>query len=75
MADPYTHEFKFETDGQYLRGEIEYNTDEKTTYRVNEMSHTMYGDLLDLFKEFIMLSEKIFRTVGELKVIRIKKKE
>lgn len=70
----YTHEFNFEIDGQYLRGELEFNTDGKTTAKIHQMTPMLYLDTISAFKEFVDVATKIYNDNHGFTTLRIKKK-
>ena len=76
MADPYTHTFKFDLDnGQCVRGEVEFNTDGKTSIKPEEWSQPFSADNLKYFRRLLEFCKKIYEENGGIKKISIKKKE
>ena len=74
-SDPYTHDFKFEIDGSFIRGEAEFNTDGKASFRISEWSQPLSLDVLKAFCNAMDWTKKTFETNGEIKKLIIKEKE
>ena len=76
MADPYTHDFKFQLGdgGQFVEGDIEFNTDGKVSYKITSISEPVLDTTLQRFSEVAELMRQIFHEFGGLKLIRFKLK-
>ena len=74
MDDPYTHEFKFELDGNFINGEVEFNTDGKVSFKINAWSEPLPIEILNQFSELMAMLKKIYENEGDIKKISIKKK-
>jgi hypothetical protein len=72
--DLYTHtfEFKIGDGGKFLTGDIEFDTDNKVSYRFKTFSEPINEDTLAYFTELGQLCKKIFHESGGIKMIRIK---
>jgi len=55
-SDQYTHQFKYEVNGIFIRGECEFNTDEKASFKVTEWSQPIP---LAAMADFIDVMEKV----------------
>ena len=53
MPEPYTHDFKYEVGGQFIRGEIEFNQDGITTLHVTEWSDPLEIKRLEDFVKWV----------------------
>lgn len=73
--DPYTHDFRFEIGGQFIRGEVEFDTDKKMSFSMKEWSTPLDADNLEKFNKFMDLLKIFFEGVGEIKVIGVRQKE
>jgi len=76
--DQYTHTFKFEINGNFIRGEAEFNTDSKASFKMTEWSEPLDDFVLDYFKELSDLLKRIVNDGDEgtqVKKIVIKEKE
>ncbi len=75
-ADQYTHNFKFEVNGAFARGECEFNTDGEASYKFEELSEPIPHAMMKWFAKHMELVKKIHDEGGEeIKKIIIKKKE
>jgi hypothetical protein len=72
--DQYTHEFKFEVNGAFIRGQCEFNTDEKVSFKITEWSQPLAATLLDDFSDLFGKVKAIFDKNDE-KVTKITIKE
>jgi len=79
MADIYTHDFKFQIGdgGQFIEGEIEFNTDGKVSYKMDKFSEPIKAETLAYFNEITELIKKIFHATDPkgIKLIKFKKKD
>lgn len=79
VLDQYTHNFKFQIGdgGQYLEGEIEFNTDGKVSYKMSNWSEPIKNGTLGYFTELTELLKKIFHGTDPkgIKLIRFKIKD
>jgi len=77
MADQYTHNFVFSTSdgGKFLKGECEFNTDNKLSFKFNSFSEPISEDTIGLFTEFMGLCHKIFNSEEGIVKLSINKKE
>jgi len=74
VVDPYTHTFKFELDGVFIRGEVEFNTDGKASFKMTEWSEPLPLDTLGEFKKLMTQIKNIYTANGGVKKIIIKEK-
>lgn len=80
MSDIFTHKFNWEINigdnNQYLKGEIEFDTDDKVSYQIKDMSNRISKDSMDLFQRYINLMKDTFdyvhSTNGEIIKISLK---
>lgn len=80
MADPFTHDFKWEVkigdNLQFLRGKIEFNTDGKISYKFNATSPRIDKEMMDFFQRYTELMGEVFEythvTAGEIVKINLK---
>ena len=74
--DPYTHKFDFTVNGQFIRGELELNTDKKMSLKVTEWSQPLMKDEMEYFLDIIEQARAIMELSeeGEITKILIKKK-
>ncbi len=77
--EQYTHTFKFEIDGSFIRGEAEFNTDGKASYKIEPegLSQPLPDYVLRYFQEIMDIMVKIAHTTEEglsIKKIVIKEK-
>ena len=74
-AEPYTHDFIYRIgDGPFITGEIEFNHDKKTSFRINGISEPMPQEVLVAFTEFIERIKKRFNDFGDISHVEIVKK-
>ena len=76
-VDPFTHTFKFDINGSFIRGEAEFNTDGKASFKMDEWSIPLSREVLSHFINLIELLKKIYESGGtesEINLIRFKKK-
>jgi len=76
MADGLTHDFKFQIGdgGQFIEGDIEFNTDGKISYKITSWSEPVKDTTLQRFSEVAELMRQIFHEFGGLKLIKFKLK-
>lgn len=83
MVDPYTHTFKFEINGSFIRGECEFNTDGEASFKLDTPKSASQPLPLETIKHFTELMELIKHIhdeskskdkVTEIKNITIEKK-
>ena len=74
--DQYTHTFDFQIGdgGKFLTGEIEFNTDNKVSYKFKTFSEPISEDTLSQFTRLTELLKEIYHGSGGIKMIRIKTK-
>ena len=72
--DPYTHEFKFEVDNSFIYGEVEFNTDGKVSFKIENTSIPLPKEILNEFVKLMEMVQSIYKTEGEVKKIVIKKR-
>lgn len=78
MANLYTHNFKFEIDGSFMRGEAEFNEDGEASYKLAEWSEPLPDYVLKYFREIMGIVKRIAHSTEEglvIKKITIRKKE
>jgi len=74
--DPYTHEFKYEVNGSFIRGEVEFDTDNKATFKITEWSQPLPLETLQDFCDVMERIKGIYDNENDnVKKIIIKKKE
>ena len=78
--DQYTHTIKFEIDGSFMRGEAEFNSDGRASYKFDAegLSQPLPDYTMRYFQELMDIMVKITHTTEEgleIKKIVIKKKE
>ena len=75
MIDGYTHRFKFSVGdgGHFIKGYVEFDTDEKVSYKVTSWSEPLQKDVLDNFSELTELIRKIFYTYKDIQEIKFTK--
>jgi len=71
--DPYTHHFHISVGdgGKYVKGLVEFNTDGKVSFKMNQWSEPLPADFLDYFKELMDLCQKIYKHFDGIKIIKI----
>lgn len=74
-VDPYTHTFKFELNGTFIRGEAEFNTDGKASFKMDEWSEPLGLEVIGEFRKLMKQIKGIYESNGGIKKIIIKKKE
>ena len=74
-VDLYTHEFKFDIEGNFITGEVEFDTDDKVSFKMLTWSQPLSLDIMGKFNELMTLMGKIYNENGAIKKIIIKKKE
>ena len=76
MVDIYTHDFKFQLGdgGQFIEGEVEFDTDGKVSYKMTSLSEPIRANTLKKFNELCELMRTIFVEYGGIKMIRFKEK-
>jgi len=72
--DIYTHDFKFELDGVFIRGEAEFNTDGKASFRMTEWSEPLPLETIKEFRKLMEQVKGIYTEDGGVKKILIKEK-
>ena len=60
MADFYTHKFVFKLDGNYIKGDIEFNTDDVASFHIKEISEPMNADILKSFYEYVVWCKGVY---------------
>jgi hypothetical protein len=76
MADDiYTHNFDFTVGSKFIRGEMEFDTDEKMSYKIKETSDPFSNEFLHFFQELMDYLFILYNQQGEIKKITIKRKE
>lgn len=74
--DNYTHEFKYEVNGVFIRGECEFDTDEKASFKVTEWSQPIpLTTMADFLKVMELIKDIYDKNDNTVKKIIIKKKE
>lgn len=72
--DPFTHIFKYEPDGEFIRGEVEFNQDGITSFKVSEWSEPLKLETLQEFVDLMRNTHEIYETTRGIKKIIIKEK-
>jgi len=79
MADIYTHNFKFQIGdgGQFVEGDIEFNSDGRVSYRIDESSDPLLKETLVYFNRLIDLLKDIYHgnDPAGIKLIKFNKKK
>ena len=75
MPDQYTHNIKFETGDYFIRGDAEFNTDGKASFKIDEWSQPLPLDVIKMFHKLMKYVQVIYKSNGGIKKIIIKKKE
>lgn len=77
IEEPYTHKFKFQIGdgGRFLNGLIEFNEDQKVSYKIQEWSEPLEKDVLDDFTALTELLKTIFHKHGGIKLIKFTDKD
>ena len=73
-VDPYSHIFKFELNGTFIRGEAEFNTDGKASFKMTEWSEPLPLETLHEFKELMEHIKRIYESSNGVKKIIIREK-
>lgn len=78
--DVYTHNFSFEVDsagGQFIKGEVEFDTDGKVSFKIKDSSSPLQAETLSLFTNLFEYLKKIYDLTGGIVMIKVsnKKKE
>ena len=73
--DIYTHTFDFTVGQKFIRGEVEYDTDEAMSYKIKEVSDPFSNDFLKMFQSLMDYLFILYNQEGEIKLIKIKRKE
>jgi hypothetical protein len=78
MPDEFTHKFEIDMIDYQFKGECEFNTDGKVTYKITDSSDVLPLKLNDWFYKFMNFASELYHEVdgvtGLLK-LSIKKKE
>jgi len=77
MTDQFTHNFNFEVDdagGQFIKGDVEFNTDGKVSFKIQNSATPLKRETLALFVEFLDYIYKIFEKTGGISSIKVVKK-
>ena len=72
--DQYTHIIKFEIDGSFIRGEAEFDTDGKASFRMDEWSEPISLVIIQKFEHIMAKIKELYDEDIEVKKIVIKKK-
>ena len=75
MADQYTHTFDFTVRSKFIRGEVEYNTDGAMSYKITQVSDPFSNDFLHMFQQFMEYFFILYNQEGDIKLIKVKRKE
>ena len=78
MPEKYTHNFNFEVDsagGQYIKGEVEFDTDGKVSFKIKDSSSPLKSETLSLFNKYLEFMKSIYDTTGGIVVVKVSKKE
>ena len=70
----YTHTFKFELENSSVRGEVEFNTDGKVSFKLDNVSEPLALTDLSYFKRLMELLKEIYTAGGGIRKIKIIKK-
>lgn len=76
MSDLYTHKFVFELgDSTFINGEVEFNTDGKTSFKMVKWHEPMPLKTLDEFYKLMEMIKNLYENNSGIKKIIIKEKE
>ena len=64
MPDSFTHRFNFRVGDTFIRGECEFNTDQKASVWIKESSNPLPTSLLKSFYEHIESCKNIYEEHG-----------
>ena len=68
--DQYTHEFKFEVNGSFVRGECEFDTDGEASFRFDELSQPLPLKTIKQFQDLMEMIKGIHDDSGEGAIIK-----
>lgn len=71
ITDPYTHYFVFELGDRFIRGELEFDTDNKASFRIKEWSEPLPAEFLNQFTEWVELLRKLDEVNGGIKRVGV----
>lgn len=77
MAVSYTHNFEFNVNGSFVRGEMTFDSNKKAVLKMNEWSEPFKTEFLARFDELTGLISKIYTegsTQAKIKNISFKEK-
>jgi len=74
---PYTHRFKFQIGdgGSFVEGLIEFNEDDKVSYKIETISEPLQKEVLDDFTALTELLKTIYKKHGGIKLIKFINKD
>ena len=75
MGDLYTHTYEFDFGGTFLKGEIEFDTDNKMTFNIKQSGDPMPSEVYDYCLQLLELIKKIYDSKNTLNLVKIKLKE
>ncbi len=59
-VDFYTHKFTFEIDGVLIKGDVEFDTDQKASIHIKESSEPLCVDILKHFYEMMEWCHEVY---------------
>jgi hypothetical protein len=74
--DQYTHEFKFQLGdgGKFIEGEIEFDTDNKASFKITSWSEPIPAEFMQDFITVMEDARLLYEKYTDIKLIKIKKK-
>jgi len=74
MASQYTHNFEFRVGdgGRFIVGKIEFNLDDKVSYKMTQWSEPIQHEVLQDFVDLTELLKRIYKSNEGIKEIKFK---
>lgn len=74
--DNFTHKFSLDFgEGNYIKGQIEFDTDHKTSFKIIKMPEYCSEELMGIFMKWVADVKTLYRKHGDIKEIKLIKKE
>lgn len=72
--DLYTHTYEFVFDDIFLKGKVEFDTDGKMSFNIEQGAEPLPADCYQYCLDFLNLAKKIYEAKKTLSLIKIKTK-
>jgi len=73
--DIFTHTYEFDFGDSFIKGDVEFDTDNKMSFNIKQSAEPMPAETYQLCLDLLNIILKIYTSGNTLKLIKIKKKE